>query len=83
MTEEIMGFGAGSGINWTMYKQSASHSRQITTPTPHHSSFTGRMLSLAPNRVKTLKAQILNYRNNILFNNQNGKTKPSITCQMA
>jgi len=83
MTEEIMGFGAGSGINWTMCKQSASHSRQITTPTPHHSIFTGWMLSLTPDRVKTLKAQILNYRNNILFSNQNGKTKPSITCQMA
>jgi len=83
MRQEIIGFGAGSGITWTICKQSAFHSRQITTPTPHQSIFTGRMLSLTPNRVKTLKAQILNYRNNISFSNQNGKTKPSITCQMA
>ena len=25
-----------SGISWTIGKQSAPHSRQITTPTPHH-----------------------------------------------
>jgi len=29
-------------------KQSEPHSRQITTPTPHHSFFTGRMLLLVP-----------------------------------
>ena len=28
-----------SGISWTICKQSAPHSRQITTPTPHHSIF--------------------------------------------
>ena len=28
-----------SGISWTICKQSATHSRQITTPTPHHSLF--------------------------------------------
>ena len=27
------------GISWTICKQSAPHSRQITTPTPHHSIF--------------------------------------------
>jgi len=32
----------------------APHSRQITTPTPRHSIFTGRMLFLTPNRVKAL-----------------------------
>ena len=31
-------------------KQSAPRSGQITTPTPHHSSFTGRMLFLTPNQ---------------------------------
>jgi len=30
-------------------KQSASRSRQITTTTPHHSIFTGRVLFLMPN----------------------------------
>jgi len=39
-----------SGISWTICKQSAPHSRQITTPTPYHSFFTGRMLFLTPNQ---------------------------------
>jgi len=38
-----------SGISWAICK-SASRSRQITTPAPHHSSFTGRMPFLPPNR---------------------------------
>ena len=33
-----MGFRDGSGISWTINKQSAPRSRQITTPAPHHSS---------------------------------------------
>jgi len=37
-----------SGISWTICKQSAPHSRQITTPTPHHSIFTGPMPFLIP-----------------------------------
>ena len=40
----------GSGISWTICKQSASRSREITTPTPHHSIFTGRTLFLMPNQ---------------------------------
>ena len=32
----ILGY---SGISWTICKQSAPRSRQITTPTPHHSIF--------------------------------------------
>ena len=39
----MMGFGDGSGTSWTICKQSASCSRQITTLTPHHSIFTGWM----------------------------------------
>ena len=31
-----MGFWDGSGISWTICKQSAPRSRQTTTPTPHH-----------------------------------------------
>ena len=38
------------GISWVIYKQSALHSRQTTTPTPHHSIFTDRMLFLTPNQ---------------------------------
>ena len=45
-----MGFWDGSGINWTIYKQSAPRFRQITAPTPHHSIFTGQMLFLMPNQ---------------------------------
>jgi len=32
------------------HKQSAPRSRQITTPTPHRSIFTGRMLFLTPSQ---------------------------------
>ena len=46
----MMGFWDGSGISWTMRKQSAPCSRQITTPTPHQSIFTGRLLFLTPNQ---------------------------------
>jgi len=40
----------GSGISWTICKQSAPCSRLITTPTPHHSIFTGQLLFLTPTR---------------------------------
>ena len=39
---EIMGLGDGSGTGGTTYKQSAPRSRQVTTPTPHHSIFSYR-----------------------------------------
>ena len=40
---------SGSGISWAVCK-SAPHSRQITTPAPHHSVFTGWMPFLPPNQ---------------------------------
>jgi len=40
---------SGSGISWATCK-SALCSRQITTPAPHHSVFTGRMPFLPPNQ---------------------------------
>ena len=40
---------SGSGISWTICK-SAPLSRQITSPVPHHSVFTGRMPFLPPNQ---------------------------------
>ena len=49
MTQEMTGFCDDSGISWTICKQSAPCSRQITT-TPHHSIFTGWMLFMAPNQ---------------------------------
>jgi len=39
-----------SGISWTMCKQSASRSTQVTRPTTHHSIFIVRMLFLTPNQ---------------------------------
>ena len=46
-----MGFWDGSGISWTICKQSAPRSRQITTPTPHHAKiFTGRMFFVTRNQ---------------------------------
>jgi len=40
----MMGFGDGMGSN--ICKESVPHSRQITTPTPHHMIFTSWMLFL-------------------------------------
>ena len=40
---------SGSGISWDICK-SAPRSRQITTPVPHHSVFTGRMPFLPRNQ---------------------------------
>jgi len=36
MKQEVMG---SIGISWTICKSFAPHSRQITTPVPHHSVF--------------------------------------------
>ena len=43
-----MSLGNGSNVSWTICKQCAPHSRQITTPTPHSSIFTGWMFFLTP-----------------------------------
>jgi len=40
----------GSGISWTICKSFTPCFRQITTPVPHHSVFTGRMPFLPPNQ---------------------------------
>ena len=40
---------SGSGISWAICK-SALRSREITTPAPHHSVFTGRIPFLPPNQ---------------------------------
>jgi len=52
MRQQMMGFSNGSGISWTICKQSAPRSRQITTcsPTPHHSIFTDRVLLMTTNQ---------------------------------
>jgi len=48
MRQEMMGFWVGS---WTICKQSAPRSRQMTTPTPHQSMFAGGILFLTPNQL--------------------------------
>jgi len=50
MRQEMMGFWDDSGISWTICKQYAPRSREITTPSPHQSIFTGQMLFLMPNQ---------------------------------
>jgi len=50
MMQEMTGALGCSDIRWTICKQSAPHSRQITTPTPYQSIFTGQMLFLTPNQ---------------------------------
>jgi len=50
MRQEMMGIWDVSDISWTICKQSAPRSRQITTPAPHRLIFTGRMFFLAPNQ---------------------------------
>ena len=58
---------SGSGISWVICK-SASRSRQITMPVPHHSFFTGRMAFLPPNQQRQStegkKSDISYYRRN-------------------
>jgi len=56
MKQEMIGFWDGNGISWTICKQSVRRSRQIATPTPHHSIFTGRMLILMPNQQSQSKS---------------------------
>ena len=53
-----MEFWDGSGISWTICKQSAPHSRQITTSTSHHTQFLhdGRSFCCPTNNIKALKA---------------------------
>jgi len=55
--------GDGSGISWTIFKQSAPRSRQITTPTPHHSIFAGRMFFLMPNQQRQTCSKQLKHKN--------------------
>jgi len=49
MRQEMMGLCDGSGVSWTVRKQSAPRSRQITKQHLIIQFFTGRMLFLTPN----------------------------------
>jgi len=56
-----------SGISWAICK-SALCSRQITTPAPHHSVFTGRMPFLPPNQQRQSTEGILIHQVNLTIN---------------
>ena len=68
-----------SGISWTICKQSAPRSRQITTPTPHHSIFTGRMLFLTSSQQVLMAVNdLINAKSEVMLNfsfKQNSKCK--------
>ena len=59
-----------SGISWTTCKQSAPRSRQITTTSPQHSIFSGRVLFLTPKQ----RCQSTEGHNNSNNNGENIKT---------
>jgi len=50
------GFSGCSGISWTICKQSAPHSRQITTPTPSFFYMPDALPEPPTNTAKALKA---------------------------
>jgi len=54
LRSEMMGFWDGSGISWTICKQSADN---LTNTSSLRLVFTGQMLLLPPNRVKAPKAR--------------------------
>jgi len=66
MRQDMIEFWDGSGVSWTMCKQSAPHTRQITTPAAHHSIFSGLMLFLAPNQ-QCQSTEDANFENKIVF----------------
>ena len=58
---------SGSGKSWAICK-SAPRSRQITTPTPHHSVFTGQMPFLSPNQQRqSTDGDIRHKRKKLIF----------------
>ena len=71
---------SGSGISWDICK-SAPRSRQITTPAPHHSVFTGWMPFLPPNQQRQSTNAI--YITNILalsVYTYSGQNRIKFTC---
>jgi len=57
---------SGSGVSWAVCK-SAPRCREITTPAPHHSVFTGRMPFLPPNQQHQSTEDIFDNDNMTLF----------------
>jgi len=59
MRQEMTGLGMAVASAGPLRKQSEPRSRQIATPTPHHSIFTGWVVFLMSNHVKALKQQVI------------------------
>ena len=58
---------SGSGISWAICNSAPCY-RQITTPEPHHSVFTGRMPFLPPNQQRqSTDCQLSTVRNHTLL----------------
>jgi len=70
----MIGFWDGSGISWTVCKQSAPRFRHTATPAPCHSIFTGRMLFVMSVNVSATSVNALK-ANSILFE-QRDKSSP-------
>ena len=68
-----------SGISWTICKQFAPRFRQITTPTPHHSVFTGRMLFLPPSQQCQSRIQCTVYSRHLFWRGDNFSPKKLTT----
>ena len=63
-----MEFWDGSGISWTICKQSAPRCRQKNTATPRHSFFTSWMLFLTPNQqCQSAEGRILSFNIHIII----------------
>jgi len=76
-----MGFWDSSGISWTTCKQSAHRSRQITTPTTHHSIYTGRMLFLTHNQqCQSTEGHITQH---VRQGHINARTSPDVVVKMS
>ena len=57
-----------SGFSWIICKQSTPRSREITTSTPHHSFFTGRMLVLTANQQRqTTEGSVYHPQNSKIY----------------
>ena len=69
---------SGSGISWAICKP-APRSRQTTTPTPHHSFFTGRMPFLPPNQQRQSTEGTCTCACSLYNNNQTMKYVPEVT----
>jgi len=57
---------SGSGISWAICN-SAPSSRQITTPAPQHSVFTGQMPFLPPNQQRQSTESLITIINPIII----------------